>query len=69
MNFANGEVSRPGEDGRIPIYMNGPSLMVIGMEGPGEALYPYLPEDGKQLDVRIDGGMLYINGKLRAIDL
>lgn len=69
-NYADYLVSGPGADGRFPLYLNGPTLMVIFQEETEpNLLYLYLPEDGKQLNVRIDGGMLYVNDKVRAIDL
>lgn len=71
-NYAKSGGGAPGLQSNMVVYLSGPSLFcVITDDDSGDVcfLYLYLPEDGNKLDLRVDGNLLWVNGKVQAISM
>lgn len=72
LNYANNDCIGPNENGKFALYLSGPSLFCVftDLEEDDESfLYMYLPEDGREIDLKIDGDLLYVNGSVQSISL
>lgn len=62
--------STSNANGKFVFYLTEPSLfMVMANDDDEPIIYLYLPEDGNQVELRVDGDILYANGIPRTVSV